>query len=180
MSVCQSAGANGKSVTYNTSCTSNLFAWNTQQQSASSNKEGMICPGLLVSRPASVTNLSSAFYNNVVSSDPLLYSYQGCTCALPLVAHYTVDTAGMSCPQIFLKGSEQTQHLGRMSQHIGLCASRCSLSPVNHDGCLHALLQKLMALVLIPVCHKCLAVLQLMFAMQEDGSMCEAGDVMRV
>ncbi|DBA88293.1 TPA: hypothetical protein ACH3X1_016534 [Trebouxia sp. C0004] len=91
---CATPSANGKSVSYYTSCTSNLFAWNTQQQSASSNKEGMICPGLLVNRPASVTNKSTAFYNNVVSSDPLLYSYQGCTCALPLVAHYTFDTAG--------------------------------------------------------------------------------------
>jgi len=98
--VCHSAAANGKSVTYYASCTSNLFEWNAQQQSASSNKEGMICPGLLVSRPASVTNLSLSFYNNVVSSDPLLYSYQGCTCALPLVAHYTFDTAGMLRPQM--------------------------------------------------------------------------------
>ena len=175
--VCHSAGANGKSVTYNTSCTSNLFAWNTQQQSASSNKEGMICPGLLVSRPASVTNSSAAFYNNVVSSDPLLYSYQGCTCALPLIAHYTVDTAGMACPQM---GSKQTQHLGRISQHIGLRACKCSLSTANYDGCLHALLQELTALVLVPVCHKCLAVLQLMLAMQQDVSMCEAGDAVLV
>ena len=54
----------------------------------------MICPGLLVNRPASVTNLSAAYYNNLVSSDPLLYSYQGCTCASPLTAYYYNDTSG--------------------------------------------------------------------------------------
>ncbi|DBA81176.1 TPA: hypothetical protein ACH3X2_006994 [Trebouxia sp. C0005] len=97
---CATPSANGKSVTYYTSCTSNLFAWNAEQESASSNKQGMVCPGLLVSRPASVTNSSLAYYNNVVSSDPLLYSYQNCTCVLPLVAHYTFDTAGMSWPQM--------------------------------------------------------------------------------
>lgn len=94
--VCHATGANGKTVTYNDSCISDLFAWNAKQQSASSNKEGMICPGLLVDRPASITNLSAAYYNNLVSSDPLLYSYMGCTCASPLVAYYHYDTSGMA------------------------------------------------------------------------------------
>lgn len=89
-----SAGADGKRVTYHGSCISNIFEWNTAQQSASANKEGMVCPGLLISRPSSVSNTSAAFYNNVVSSDPLLYSYQYCTCAAPLVASYKIDDAG--------------------------------------------------------------------------------------
>ena len=54
----------------------------------------MICPGLTVNRPATASNLSASLYNNVVSTDPLLYSYQGCTCAAPLVAHYHIDSAG--------------------------------------------------------------------------------------
>ena len=85
---------------------SNLFAKNTRQQSALANKEGMICPGLSVNRPASVTNLSAAYYNNIVATDPLLYSYQGCTCAPPLLAHYEFDANG------------KLQGLGTVVQHV--------------------------------------------------------------
>lgn len=86
------AGAGGSKVTYYASCTSNMFAWNTEQQTAASNKEGMVCPGLLINRPSTVTNQSAAFYNNIVLSDPLVYSYQGCNCTAPLVAHYSNDS----------------------------------------------------------------------------------------
>lgn len=89
------AGARGASVSYHGPCISNMFTWNTQQQSSSSNKQGMICPGLSIDRPTIVSEGSAEYYNNVVSSDPLLYSYQGCTCAAPLVAYYHVDLAGM-------------------------------------------------------------------------------------
>ena len=87
-------GPGGKTVLYHSPCLSDLFTWNTQQQSASSNKQGMICPGLTVNRPSSVTNLSVAYYNNLVSSDPQLYCYQGCSCAVPLVAFYYTDAHG--------------------------------------------------------------------------------------
>ena len=90
------AGPEGKTAIYQGACIPNLFSWNSQQQSASSNKEGMICPGLTINRPDSVTNLSAAYYNNVVSTDPLLFCYQGCRCASPFVSFYYVDKSG-SC-----------------------------------------------------------------------------------
>lgn len=138
---CCSAGANGKSVTYYTSCTSNLFAWNAEQESASSNKQGMVCPGLLVSRPASVTNSSLAYYNNVVSSDPLLYSYQNCTCVLPLVAHYTFDTAGMSWPQM----------------HFGEALSTLStwIADTSTQACVYAGAARVPQVVVLDVCMQC-------------------------
>ncbi len=83
-------------------------------------------------------------------------------------------------PRCVLEGFEHTQHLGCISQHTGLCACRCSLSSIKYDGCLYALLQKLTASVLIPVCNEYPVVWQLMFVVQQHGSMCEVSDVMRV
>lgn len=88
-------GPEGETVSYYGPCISDMFMWNVQQQSSSSNKQGMICPGLSVNRHHNITDLSADYYDNVVSSDPLLYSYQGCACAPPLVAYYHVDSAGM-------------------------------------------------------------------------------------
>ena len=87
-------GPGGTTVSYYGPCISNMFKWNTLQQSSSSNKQGMICPGLSVDRPVAATDLSADYYNNVVSADPLLFSYQGCTCAPPLVAYYHIDSEG--------------------------------------------------------------------------------------
>jgi len=173
--VCHAAGANGKSVTYNTSCTSNLFAWNTQQQSASSNKEGMSAD-----QPVSPTypQLSTTMWS---------HRTRFCTPTRAALVHYPWSRTTLLIQQVchilrcFLKGSEQTLHLGCISQHIGLRACQCSSSTANYDGRLHhILLQNLTALVWISAYHKCLAVLQLMSAMQQDGSMCEGGDVMCV
>lgn len=86
-------GADNKTVHYYDSCLSDMFVWNNDSLSAAANKEGMSCPGLVINRPATVTNLSAAYYNNIVLSDPLVYSYQGCTCASPLVAQYYIDNS---------------------------------------------------------------------------------------
>lgn len=86
-------GADNKSVSYYATCISDMFTWNNESQSAAGNKEGMVCPGLLINRPATVTNTSVAYYNNIVLSDPSVYSYQGCSCAAPLVGKYYVDAS---------------------------------------------------------------------------------------
>lgn len=133
-----SAGADGSSVTYYAECLSNMFVSNSQQQSAASNKEGMVCPGLLVSRPDTVTNQSVSYYNNIVLSDPLLYSYRNCTCASPLVAHYYIDTVtGTLQVESGYIGAYMIAHGTMAPISFAAVADKCCPVISKHSGTMH-------------------------------------------
>ena len=51
----------------------------------------MLCNGLIIDRGSSN---DFGVQQNVVNTDPLLYSYQQCGCVAPLVAYYHIDSAG--------------------------------------------------------------------------------------
>ena len=115
-----------------------MFVSNSQQQSAASNKEGMICPGLLISRPDTVTNQSASYYNNIVLSDPLLYSYRNCTCAAPLVAHYSIDTiTGMPQVELGYNGAYIVAHGTIAPICFAAVADRYCWVISKHSGIMH-------------------------------------------
>ena len=94
------ADVNGTVAIYNSSCYSNLFLSDLNQTSTAANKPGLTCPTMHLQRPANLSNLTTAYFYNYVAADPLLFSYEGCTCAQPLIPHYFVDTSGQNCSQI--------------------------------------------------------------------------------
>ena len=90
------AAAGGTAAVYNSSCYSNLFLSDANQTSTAANKPGIVCPTMQLQRPANQSNLTTAYFYNYVAAEPLLYSYEGCTCTAPLVPNYFVDASG-SC-----------------------------------------------------------------------------------
>lgn len=84
----------------------------------------MICPGLIVDRVANFSEVQQ----NVVNTDPVFYSYFGCTCAAPLVPYYHVDSTG-------------TLHILGVCMFMSVIVASlsvyvCSLTPLR--GCISA------------------------------------------
>ncbi|KAL0023908.1 hypothetical protein WJX79_009620 [Trebouxia sp. C0005] len=99
----------GSSVKYNSSCYSNLFVSDDNQTSTAANVPGLTCPTLYIQRPSNQSNLTTAYFYNYVAADPQLYSYQGCTCTSPLVAHYYENaTSGLFQMECVSKSNSAT------------------------------------------------------------------------
>lgn len=90
------AGADGRSATWNGSaCFDNLFLTNTAEvTSVGKAKPGLSCPGVGMQRPSWLSPLTTAYNFQFVYADPMLVSYFNCTCAAPLRARYSLDSAG--------------------------------------------------------------------------------------